>query len=448
VPAIGDHAVVLGASVAGLLAARVLADAYERVTVVDSDVLPHGGHRRGVPQARHLHGLHPRGMRVLDELFPGLTTQLVADGAVPGDALGTSRFHLSGHRLAQVDLGLPVIMASRPFLEGHLRNRVRGLPRVTILERTAATGLTATPDRRRVTGAHVHDLESGTRQDLPAGLVIDATGRGSRAPAWLTALGYRPPAVDRVHVGLTYTTRQYRLRPGALRGDIGILTGGTPQHPRGGALASIEDDRHVLTLYGILGDHAPADPDGFATFATTLAFPDIAEALEGAEPLSDPVRFRFPASVRRRYERLREFPASFLPLGDAVCSFNPIYAQGMTVAALQARALRDLLSRGKPVGHRAYLRAVARTVDTPWSMGVGADLSHPGVHGTRTPAIRLGHNYLPRLHAAAAQDPVVARAFVRVMGMLDRPETLFHPRLVLRVLRGDRGATRSDVVDR
>jgi 2-polyprenyl-6-methoxyphenol hydroxylase-like FAD-dependent oxidoreductase len=434
--AVRDHAVVLGASIAGLLAARVLSDAYAQVTILERDALPSSrSARRGVPQAQHLHGLQPRGMRILDEFFPGLTSNLVSHGAVSGDALGTSRFHLSGHRIGQTHLGLPVVMASRPFLEGHLRDRVGDLPAVTLHPRTAAGGFTTDPDHRRVTGVRTHDLESGAERDLPADLVVDATGRGSRTPAWLAGLGYRPPAADRVEVGLTYTSRLYRLRPGALGGDIGVLTGGTPEHPRGGALAAVENDRHLLTLYGILGDSPPTDPEGFVAYAGSLSFPDIAEALRGAEPLTAPTRFRFPGSVRYRYERLRDFPAGLLVLGDAACSFNPIYAQGMTVAAMQAAALRDLLAARGPLGHRRYFRALARTVDTPWTMGVGADLAHRGVRGTRTPAIRLGHHYLPRLHAAAAHDPVVARAFVRVMGMLDPPSALFHPALLLRVLR-------------
>ena len=166
----------------------------------------------------------------------------------------------------------------------------------------------------------------------------------------------------------------------------------------------------------------------------SACFPDVAEAIAGAEPLGEPVPFRFPTSVRYRYERLRHFPAGLLVLGDAVCSFNPIYGQGMTVAAMQAAALRDLLRGGSPPTARKYFRRIAKVIDIPWEIAVGADLAFPGVPGKRTAKIRMVNAYLPQLHAAAAVDPSLARAFIRVMGMVDRPEGLLRPDRVLRVL--------------
>ena len=434
---LGDRAVVLGASMAGLLAARVLGDAYGQVTVIDRDKLSRAGSsRHGVPHGRHLHALLARGQQALEELFPGLTAELVAHGAPAGDVLANGRWYLNGHRLRQAPTGLVALCASRPFLEGHVRARVRALPNVTVLDRCDVVGLAATPDGGRVTGARVLPrVDGGAEQLLRADLVVDATGRGSRTPLWLEALGYARPAKEQVRIGLGYATRTYRLPSDALGGELGLVEAPTPQHPRAGALLMQEGDRWIVTLAGMLGDHPPTDPDGFLDFARSLRFPDIHEAIRDAEPLDDPVAFRFPASVRHRYERLDRFPDGLLVLGDAVCSFNPIYGQGMSVAAVEALTLRRHLERGvEPQPHR-FFHDLARTVDVPWDIAVGGDLVFPGVQGRRTAKARLVSAYIARLHAAAANDAGLASAFLRVTGLVEPPQSLLRPGIAVRVLR-------------
>jgi FAD binding domain len=280
-------AVVLGASIAGLLAARVLAERFAQVVVIERDVLPPAGqHRRGVPHGRHVHGLHPRGREILEELFPGFTATLTASGAARGDVLGNVRWQLSGHQLRQADIGLPGLLASRPFLEGHLREMVRRLPGVGFLEDTSVSGLTVTADRRTVTGVEVRGPDGGPAARVAADLVVDATGRGSRTPTWLEELGYQRPAQERVEIGLGYATRTYRLRPGALGSDRLVVTAATPPIPRAGILALTEGGRHMLTIAGISGDFPPTDPAGFDEFLAGLPTAYIAVAVAGAEPLT------------------------------------------------------------------------------------------------------------------------------------------------------------------
>jgi 2-polyprenyl-6-methoxyphenol hydroxylase-like FAD-dependent oxidoreductase len=419
---------------AGLLATRVLADAYRKVTVIDRDVLPAiGEHRRGVPQGCHHHALHPRGRMVLDELFPGFTADAVRAGAGVGDVLRHCRWLLAGHRLRQANIGVSGLIASRPLLEGLVRARVQAMPEVRFLERTDVVGLT-TMAGHRVTGVHVCDA-TGKRSQLSADLVIDATGRGSRTPVWLAEWGYQPPQEDRIHIGLGYATRTYRLRPGALGSDGLVLITATPDRPRMGVLGMLEGGRHMLTLGGILGDHPPTDPDGFEAFAASLPFPDISEAIAGAQPLDNPVAFRFPAAVRHRYENLHRFPRGLLVLGDAVCSFNPIYGQGVTVAANQALVLRDLLVRRPKPAPDQYFQAVAKTIDPPWELAAGADLALLGVPETGTRKIRMAHSHLLRVLAAARSDAALSAAVVRVVGLLDRAEGLLRPDRVLRTWR-------------
>lgn len=426
-----DHAAVLGASMAGLLAARVLADAYGKVTVVDRDAMPDiGGHRRGVPHGRHHHALQPRGCAVLEQLFPGFTAEAVRAGAGVGDVLRHCRWLLSGYRLQQVEAGVLGLIASRPFLEGQIRARVQALPGVTFLERADVAGL-ATTAGRRVTGVHIRD-QMGNHLQLPADLVVDATGRGSRTPVWLAEWGYQPPVEERIQIGLGSATRTYRLRAGALGSDGMIQIGATVANPRIGVLGMLEGGRHMLTLGGILGDHPPIDPAGFDAFAASLPFPDIADAIAGAQPLDDPVAFRFPAAVRRRYEYLHQFPDGLLVLGDAVCSLNPVYGQGMTVAANQALVLGRLLARHRDPAPGQYFRAIAKTIDPPWDFAVRADLALPGVPGMRTRKIRQANAYLPRLLAAASRDAALSIAFIRVSSLLDPPASLLRPHRVLR----------------
>jgi hypothetical protein len=262
---------------------------------------------------------------------------------------------------------------------------------------------------------------------------------------WLEALGYGRPARDEVRIGLGYTTRNYRLPPGALGGDLAALHGLTPQHPRGGAFQLLDAGRLMVTLGGVLGDHPPTDPDGFLAFARSLRFPDIYETIRDAEPLDDPVAFRFPASVRHRYERLTRFPDGLLVVGDAVSSFNPIYGQGITVAALEALALRRHLEPGVQPQPRRFFADLARLVDVPWDIAAGGDLLFPGVPGRRTLKVRLISAYLARLHAAAAHDATLSSAFVRVIGMVAPPQSLLGPSVVGRVLWGSvRAATDAD----
>jgi 2-polyprenyl-6-methoxyphenol hydroxylase-like FAD-dependent oxidoreductase len=441
-----NQAVVLGASMAGLLAARVLSERYGQVVVIERDVLPPTGeHRRGVPHGRHVHGLHPRGREILEELFPGFTASLTASGAVRGDILGNVRWQLSGHQLHQAMIGLPGLLASRPFLEGHLREMVRRLPAVRFLEDCSVSGLTVTADKRTATGVEVRGSGGGSPAQVAADLVVDATGRGSRTPAWLEHLGYQRPAQERVEIGLGYATRTYRLRPGAMGGDQLILTAATPANPRAGFLAATEGSRHMLTVAGICGDYPPTDPPGFDEFVAGLPSADIAAAIVGAEPVNDPVPFRFPASVRHRYERLAVFPAGLLVIGDAVCSFNPVYGQGMTVAAAQAMVLRGLLARQAVPDGRRYFREITAAIDVAWDIAVGADLAFPQVPGKRPAKVRLVNAYLPRLHAAAARDQALAAALVRVIGLKDRPEGLLRPDRMLRVLRGNLASSRRPI---
>jgi 2-polyprenyl-6-methoxyphenol hydroxylase-like FAD-dependent oxidoreductase len=454
---IGDHAVVLGAGMGGLLAARVLADAYRRVTVVERDLLPEAAaQRRGVPHGRHAHLLVPEGTRILDELFPGLLGDLVAGGVPVIRDLAEVRFAPGGHLLGL--RGRPAgpipYQASRPHLEAHVRARVQGLPTIETVDRCDVVGLVTTAAQDRVTGVRVlHDGATGARAEeiLDADLILDATGRGGRTPAWLEAIGYDPPPEAQLAIHLKYATRHLRLRPGALGGAKIVGVGAEPGRPTGLVLFAEEEDRWILTLFGYQGHHPPTDAQAFLGFVEAVAPPDVFAEVRDAEPLDEVVAYRFRANLRRRYERLRRFPAGLLVFGDAICSTNPAYGLGMSVAALQAVALREALAGGDRDLARRFFRAAAKPVGVAWQMTVGADLSLPQVQGPRPLPVRVVNAYAKRVQIAAEHDSVVAERMLRVASLQDRPPRLFRPSTVRRVLLGNlrqRGGAAIDAAPR
>lgn len=427
-----ETAVVIGGSIAGLLAARVLAERFGTVIIVERDRLPEGPeHRRGVPQGRHAHALLGQGKQAMELLFPGLTEELIGQGA----PLGRGRLFSGGGYFARHPDAPATLYVSRPLLEHTVRRWVGALPNVELRQGVSVCGLTASPDRRHVLGVEVQGEERRATETLPAALVVDASGRGSRTPAWLEALGYQAPEVELVEVAMGYASRLYERRPDDLGGDLMINIAPTPQLRRACGMLAQEGDRWLVTLAGYFGDHPPTDDAGFLSFARELPTPDVYELLRAARPLTEPVAFRFPANQRRRYERLRAFPAGLLVTGDALCSFTPIYGQGMSVAAMEALALRNCLAQGPQDLARRFFRQASRVIDNPWSLTVGNDQR---LSGAPLPAPRRLFNwYLSRYQRAARHDPELALAFQRVGNLFAAPTSLLHPALALRVFAGE-----------
>lgn len=441
----GEHAVVIGASMGGLVAAAAVAPFYDRVTIIERDVLSDGPqHRRGVPQSRHAHGLQPGGLRALEELLPGLTDALIAGGAVVADLAARCEWFVGGGSLARGVSGVPGIGVTRPFLEHTVRARVAQLPGVTVQDATEVLRPLAALDgrgRQHVIGVVVATAGGGAERPLAADLVVDASGRATRLPGWLTDLGWAAPAEETVQCRMAYLTRRWRLTNDVLGDDIvEVVTPGASPHF--GVLIRQEDGNCVVTLGGLLGAGPARDDAAYLAFARALPRPRIAEALDGAEPVTDLQPSHFPASRRRRYDRLRAVPAGVIALGDSIASFNPMYGQGMSVAALEAVALRDNLARG-PLDARAFLRRAHRIADVAWKIAAGGDLRFDAVEGERGLDQVLMNRYLDRLTTAARTDPALAAQFLRVAGFIDPPEALFKPSVVWRVLRGGRAAARS-----
>lgn len=436
---VGDRAIVLGGSMAGMFVARVLSDVFTEVLIVDRDALAGVREgRRGVPQGRHAHGLLARGQEILEDFFPGFTAELIAADIPVGDLGGQVRWYFDGHRIRPSGTGLRLVGVARPVLEDHVRRRVRAISNVTFVDSTDVVGPVAAAGADRVTGVRVQGRGPGAVEEvLDADLVVDATGKGSRAPGWLASLGYGTVEEDRVKVGLAYTSRRYRFAVDPFRGDMSINPVATPAHPRGAFLHTLGGGLGILSLTGILGDHPPTDEEGFLAFAKSLPVPDVYDAIVDAEPIGAPVTFKYPASQRRRFEKLARLPQGFLVAGDAVCSFNPVYGQGMASAALQALTLREHLQAGTPEP-RAFFKDIAKVVDVPWEISAGGDLAFPEVEGKRTLKVRMANAFMARLQTAATHDAGLGEAFLRVAGLVDPPQSLMRPSVVLRTLRTPR----------
>ncbi|MFF8808336.1 FAD-dependent oxidoreductase [Streptomyces omiyaensis] len=430
------HAVVIGGSLAGLLAARVLAEHAERVTVVERDRLPEGPDARpGVPQGRHLHVLIAGGQQALDELLPGFTDELRGLGA-PRVGMPTDMVQWqSGQWFTRLPASAHFYSGPRPQLEWLVRQRVLADPRVELVDGTETVGLTGTA--ARVTGVRVRERGAGGREErvLAADLVVDASGRSTKAADWLAAIGAEAPHEETLDTGLAYSSRVYRATDAVPATDaLGYYVVPGPQQPYGGVIVPLGDGHHIVTLSGLRGDEPPTDEGGFEEYAKRLPHPVVSEWLAGAEPAGPVHGFRRTANIRRRYDRPGRRPAGFLATGDALCAFNPIYGQGMAVAALGALALRRALSdtRRVPTTRRVQ-RALLDASAQAWDISAGADKKMPGATGDAArskPADRVTGWYLARVQERAAGDAVVGVPFRAALTLTAPLTSLFAPAVV------------------
>lgn len=430
----GERAVVIGGSMGGLYAARVLADAFEEVTVVDRDPLPDEPvPRNGVPQARHFHALLEAGRATLEDLLPGFGADLIAAGGVMQDASREARFYTEGDFLAEGPHRLPVYTATRPLYEQVVRRRVGALGGVYL--RPSCQFIDYLVDKSGTTVNGVRIRPEGDRPEaVRADLVVDATGRTSRTPNWLEEHGYKPPPLSEVQIGVAYSTT-FVERPPKDRRAVTVIP--TPERPRGGVFAPVENDRWILTLWGMHGDSPPTDPEAFEAFADSLPVSHLKRLLDEHQWRTGHIaHYPFPSNLRRHYETLDRFPNGLVVLGDAIASFNPIYGQGMSVAALEAIQLHHAIAtvRGESLPRR-YFDRVGETVDVAWKLAVGGDHQFPQTEGPKPRGTGILNWYLSRFLRKAQTDGTLYDAFFRVQSMENPPTSLLRPGIVWRVFK-------------
>ena len=439
---IGKQAIVVGAGMGGLAAAGAIARHFEQVVVVERDALPaEPTHRPGIPQGQHPHGLLISGQRALGALFPDFEQDLVRAGAVPIVSGLDLYWENPGYDpFPRRDLGLAAYALSRPAIEHAVRRRVEGLANVRLRQRCRVEELLATPDGATVTGVRCNN-GNGSRETLEADLVIDASGRGALALALLKSIGRPLPEETTIGVDLRYATCVFAIPDDAPTHWKGVMTfgGQAQQSARGGLIYPLEGNRWMANLGGRHGDDPPDDPEGFLAFARGLRTPTIYNAIRHAKPLGGIARYGFPESVLRHFERLETFPRGLLPTADAICRFNPVYGQGMSVAAQEAcllgRLLEGLAETRDPIGGLApaFFAEVPALLETPWAVAT-SDFIHPSTRGQRPADFETRIRFGMALTRLAAEDPAVHRLIAEVTNLL-KPRSVYRddPALMQRV---------------
>src|SRR5215213_450093 len=436
-------AIVMGASIAGLWTARALSDHFDQVVVLERDKLPEGSeHRPGAPQVRQFHTLLLSGLRQMKVWFPGLEEELISAGAVPYDVIGDIHMRMRNRWYPRFPSGWILLSCSRLLLESGIRRRLRQNPCIRFVEGVEAVGLQSDEEKRRVTGVRIRNRRGGSEAQegdpvYAADLVVDALGRRSPTPEWLVELGYAAPNESEVNSFLGYVTRKYKRKPDTPM----LLIGATPPHdPYGGLIFPEENDTMVTMIAGFNKHYPPTDPVEFAASVGQLG-PEFQEALKDAEPISQPSGYRGTSSRWHHYEQLERWPERFVVLGDAFCGFNPIYGQGMSVAAMSAVALARNVehSHGNLDGvAKSTLREIGKITEGIWFLATSADLEWPGTQGGtigNSPLDRFGRWYISEMLDAMEFDRTVRGEFLAVNQLIKSGTALFAPGVFLRVMK-------------
>ncbi len=421
------RAIIVGSSMAGLWAARVCVNHFEEVLILERDqISEHPKHRRGVPQDHQLHLLLAQGYNALKEYFPEVIPELVSQGAILGDLGKMLLWHTEGNYRPNCWSGLQTIMMSRPLLETTIRNSLLQRKNIKLL------------DGIKISGMEIKDNKvCGIRakgKTWYGDLLIDARGLASNLTTELEKKGYDLPEIEKVQVNVKYTSCLFP-REDKFKTLININTK-APFNSKHGTLQPIERERMILMVQGRDHDETPKDAESLIEYTRHLESPEIYEVVKDLTPLTEIRHYGIPFVRWIHYERMNRFPEGLIPLGDSICRLNPVYAQGMSSASIQAQILDRLLSQtNRKSIWKPYLRRVAKAIKTPWELTVTEDFKFPDTKGIppKLPAFLV--TYFDRLNRAANFDPVVYRAFLKVLNMISKPTILFLPNILWRVWR-------------
>jgi 2-polyprenyl-6-methoxyphenol hydroxylase-like FAD-dependent oxidoreductase len=442
---IGRQAVVIGAGMGGLSAARALADHFEQVLIIENDALPaDAAPRPGTPQCKHVHGLLMGGQQALESLFPGLEQAMHQAGAVPVRMSSDFRFERPGYDpFPQRDLGLQILCMTRPLIEATVRKRIALHGRISVRDCCKAQELLVTSNasgkRSEVTGVRCAKGD-GKAEDIGADFVVDASSHGLLTLNLLASLGIPGPLESTMGVDIGYCTSMFEIPDDApIDWKAMVVLPDPPQNRRGAFIIPAEGHRWTVTLAGRYADKPPDDEAGYFAYVKNLRTPTVNNALRNAKRQSGFSRYALKASRRRHFEVITAFPDGLLPFGDTICRFNPVYGQGMSVAAQEACLLRELLSgasrEGKGINGLAstFLDEAQKLIETPWSSSAIPDFLDPLTEGPRPPDLEDMLKFGAALSKIAAEDPAVHKVMVEVQQLLKPGSTYQVPEIADRI---------------
>jgi flavin-dependent dehydrogenase len=444
VPAKSSHiakrAIVVGAGISGLSAARALSEFCEEVVIVERDALPDDATPRpGVPQGKHPHGLLASAMTALEYLFPGFSQDLAAAGAVPIDPGSEVLFEYPGlGPLPRVHFGWGTYAMSRPLLEVCLLRRVKRRANIRVRTQCRVAGILGAPDGTTVTGIQYEEGTNGVSERLSADIVVEASGHGALTLDFLRSTGRRLPEETTIGIDVRYSSTVFAIPESAGAYKVIVTIPKAPERVRFGYILPAESNRWQVLLVGRGEDIPPVDGDGFLAYAHQLETPSIYNAIRDAERLGEIARFGFPESKWRHFGLLGEFPRGLLPLGDTVCRLNPVWGQGIAVALKEAQMLHRVLQTQAlapdPLATLAqtFLAEAESLIKDPWEMSAVPDFVYPDTRGQRPPDLADKLQFQQALQSIAVRDPAMYKLLAEVKHLLKPSKVLEEPEIVQR----------------
>ena len=458
-----DKAIVIGGGIAGLLSARILSGHFSKTIVLEKDRYPkEKGPRNGTPQANHIHVFLAKGMQTIIDLFPGIEEKLLSQGGHKIDVISKAKFKFPTGWARNFNSDMNTIVCSRQLLEYTIRQEIlKKYFNVKIIENTRVIGLATTIDSEQkiITGVNMiygngknnndyNDINKTTT--INANLVVDASGRRSETPIWFEKIGLEKPNETKINSFIGYAGRRVQLlstqsSPLLSNYKVVVVFTNPPNNPRMVVMTAIEDNQWQLGLLGIGKTYPPTDEKGFLNFAKELGVEDIYKIVRDAKPISNIYGYREDGSRLYHYEKIKKWPKNFIVLGDAVSAFNPIYAQGVTVAAIQSKILDNLLYKYKKINTAADLkkgfeikfqREIAKLNSLPWLLGTSEDLLWSSTEANKkmNPFTKIIQRYSKHVILLTPNSRLATRSFLEMLNMVKSPAVLFHPLLIAQVL--------------